>query len=79
MNNDRPGTSNSHIHHGNSSAASAFHLSETLDWSNISAQMKNRVLVVPDPRLCRESKVLGSPKGPSDSKDSSSSNGSKIA
>ena len=29
-------------------AASAYHLSESLDWSSLSTQMKNRVILVPD-------------------------------
>lgn len=28
-------------------AASSFHLSDTLDWASLSAQIKNRVLIVP--------------------------------
>lgn len=28
-------------------AASAYHLSESLDWSSLSTQMKNRVILVP--------------------------------
>ena len=28
-------------------AASSYHLSESLDWSSMSAQMKNRVVLVP--------------------------------
>lgn len=28
-------------------AASSFHLSETLDWSSLSAQIKNRTVVLP--------------------------------
>ena len=28
-------------------AASSFHLSETLDWSSFSAQIKNRTVVIP--------------------------------
>ena len=29
-------------------AASSYHLPESLDWSSLSAQMKNRVVLVPD-------------------------------
>ena len=32
-------------------AASAFHLSGTLDWSSLSAQIKNRSIVIPAQRL----------------------------
>ncbi len=32
--------------HGDTAAAS-YHLSDTLDWSSLSAQIKNRVIVVP--------------------------------
>ena len=34
--------------HQGGTVASAFHLPETLDWSSLSAQIKNRVIVVPD-------------------------------
>lgn len=35
-------------------AASSFHLSDTLDWASFSAQIKNRVLVVPANSLSSE-------------------------
>ena len=34
------------IFHGGT-AASAYHLSESLDWSSLSTQMKNRVILIP--------------------------------
>ena len=30
-----------------STAASSYHLSESLDWSSLSAQMKNRTVLIP--------------------------------
>ena len=62
------------FHQGKSSAASAFHLSETLDWSSISAQVKNRVLVIPNPAIVRDSVVSSKLNNPSDLGDPSLEN-----
>lgn len=49
----------------NSTAAPSFHLSDTLDWSSLSAQIKNQVIVIPNRRV----KIVGSIVQPSASKD----------
>lgn len=35
----------------NSTAAPSFHLSDTLDWSSLAAQIKNQVIVIPNRRM----------------------------
>ncbi len=35
----------------NSTAAPSFHLSDTLDWSSLSTQIKNQVIVIPNRRV----------------------------
>lgn len=35
----------------NSTAAPSFHLSDTLDWSSLAAQIKNQVIVIPNRRV----------------------------
>ena len=34
-----------------STAAPSFHLSDTLDWSSLAAQIKNQVIVIPNRRM----------------------------
>ena len=49
----------------NSTAAPSFPLSETIDWSSLSAQIKNQVIVIPNRRV----KIVDPIVQPSASKD----------
>ena len=49
----------------NSTAAPSFPLSETIDWSSLAAQIKNQVIVIPNPRV----KIVAPIVQPSISKD----------
>ena len=61
MTNTKQATGSDPTPHGGT-AASAFHLSGTLDWSSLSAQSKNRVTVVPAYEIASPTLEPTSPK-----------------